>query len=67
MTKDIKFTKLELFVRDHPDMPFDVMATQLNRTYGQCERACDRLHLKQKKQAALANVRAMITNYAASH
>ena len=67
MTKDIKFSKLEQFTLDNQDMTFETMASQLNRTIGQCERASDRAELKLKKQRALANVRTMIANYAASH
>ena len=41
-------TKLEKFVLRHPDMDFNEMANQLNRTVGACDRACDRAHKKLK-------------------
>lgn len=45
--KKLKLTKLERFVKANPDMPFDVMATQLNRTWTACEAASDRLLAKE--------------------
>lgn len=39
---EVRLTKLEKFVLRNPDMQFDVMASQLNRSYGTMERACDR-------------------------
>jgi hypothetical protein len=47
-----RLTKLERFVANNPDMPFEVMAGQLNRTPGAMERAYDRLEKKLKTYRA---------------
>lgn len=48
----MKLTKLEQYVADHPNTPFAVMASHLNRTQAAMERASDRLHAKRVKEAS---------------
>lgn len=42
-------TKLEVFIINHPDLTFEEMATQLNRTPAAIERAYDRAQKKLTK------------------
>lgn len=44
----MKLTKLELFIQQNPNMAFDTMATQLNRSYASIERTYERLAKKRR-------------------
>ena len=62
MTIELKLTKLERFIADNPDMDFEVMAGQLNRTPGAIERASDRISTKERiaKEAVATCVKSVI-------
>lgn len=46
----MKLTKLELFMTKNPNMSFDAMAGQLNRTVAEMERVYNRLRKKEQKE-----------------